>query len=97
MSYSVNLTDPVIRKFNGWRLSSHEFREILKGLDVLSSEPRRRLIRVGPPYDELQYDVIVAGVGSPPRDILYSFTVRYGADEETLFVVDCDRLDEDDS
>lgn len=97
MSYSVRLTDPVLRKLKGWQLSSHEFREVLKGLDALSSETRRQLIRVGPPHDELQYDVIVMGVGSPPRGILYSFTVRYGADEETLFVVDCDRLHEGDS
>jgi hypothetical protein len=78
----------VIKKVAAWRLSSHEIREILKGLDLLASEPRRRLILVGPPYNELQYDVIVAGFGSPPRDVLYSFTIRYGADEQTLFVVD---------
>ena len=44
------------------------------------------------PYDELQYDLVVTDAGEPRRDALYSFTVRYGADEATLFVVDCELI-----
>jgi len=95
MSYSVKLTDDVVRKLSGWHLSSHEIREILKGLDALASNPTRQLIRVGPPDDTLQFDLIVTGEGPPRRDVLYTFTVRYGADEETLFVVECELLAED--
>jgi len=95
MSYSVKLTDDVVRKLNGWHLSSHEIREILKGLDALASNPTRQLIRVRPPDDTLQFDLIVTDAGPPHRDVLYTFTVRYGADEETLFVVECELLAED--
>jgi hypothetical protein len=95
MSYSVKLTDDMVRRLNGWRLSSHEIREILKGLDALASNPARQLIRVGPPDDTLQFDLIVTNAGPQRRDVLYTFTVRYGADEETLFVVDCELLAED--
>ena len=40
----------------------------------------------------LQYDLIVTSAGTPRRDSLYTFTVRYGADEQTLFVVDCELI-----
>jgi hypothetical protein len=92
MSYKVKLTDEVVRKLSGWRLSSLEVREVRKGLDALSSHPKLLLLRVGPPYDALQYDLIITGGGPPRRDALYSFTVRYGADEQTLFVVDCELI-----
>ena len=92
MSYKVKLTDEVTRKLSGWRLSSYEVREVRKGLNALSSHPKLLLLRVGPPYDALQYDLIVTGAGPPHRDALYSFTVRYGADEQTLFVVDCELI-----
>ncbi len=95
MSYSVELTDDLVRQLDGWRLSSHEIREILKGLDALASNPTRQLIRVGPPDDTLQFDLIIIDAGAQRRDVLYTFTVRYGADEETLFVVECERLAED--
>jgi hypothetical protein len=92
MSYKVKLTDAVTKKLSGWRLSSYEVREVRKGLNALSSHPKLLLLRVGPPYDSLQYDLIITGAGPPHRDALYSFTVRYGADEQTLFVVDCELI-----
>jgi hypothetical protein len=95
MNYSVKLTDNVVRKLHGLQLSSREIREILKGLDALAANPSGLLIRVGPPSDALQFDLIVNDAGPPRRDVLYAFTVRYGADEETLFVVECELLAED--
>ena len=92
MSYSVKLTEDVITKLDEWQLSNQEMQEVRKGLRTLSSHPWRRLIRVGPPYDALQYDLVVTDAGAPRRDVLYSFTIRYGADEETLFVVDCELI-----
>ena len=95
MSYSVKLTNEALGKVSGWRLSSHEIREVLKGLDDLPSNPARQLIRVGPPYDALQYDLIVSQAESHRLDVLYTFTVRYSADEETLWIVECDRMFDD--
>jgi hypothetical protein len=92
MSYKVKLTDDVVKKLSGWRLSKYEAGEVRKGLGALSSDPKLLLLRVGPPYDALQYDLIITGGGPPHRDALYSFTVRYGADEQTLFVVDCELI-----
>ncbi len=92
MSYSVKLTEDVVIKLNGYRLSKREVREIREGLNALTTNPRLLLIRVGPPHDKLQYDLVVTDAGTPRRDALYSFTVRYGADEETLFVVDCELI-----
>jgi hypothetical protein len=95
MSYSVRLTNEALRKVSGWSLSSHQIREILKGLDALAANPARQLIRVGPPDDALFYDLVVSETGAPHPDVLYTFRVRYGADEETLWIDDCDRLFED--
>jgi len=92
MSYTVKLTDDVVRKLSGYRLSTNDVREIRAGLNALGSHPKRLLIRVGPPYDAMQYDLVITGSGTPRRDSLYSFTVRYGADEDTLFVVDCELI-----
>jgi hypothetical protein len=92
MSYSVNLTEHVVKKLYGWRLPKQEIQEIRRGLDALSSNPKSLLMRVGPPHEALQYDVIVTGAGNPRRDSLYTFTVRYGSDERTLFVVDCELI-----
>jgi hypothetical protein len=92
MSYSVKLTEHVLNKLYGWRLPKQEIHEIRRGLDALSSDPKRLLMRVGPPHDALQYDLIVTSSGTPRRDSLYTFTVRYGSDEQTLFVVDCELI-----
>jgi len=92
MSYSVKLTEEVVVKLNGYRLSKREVREIREGLRALTTNPRLLLIRVGPPHDKLQYDLVVTNAGAQGRDALYSFTIRYGTDEETLYVVDCELI-----
>jgi hypothetical protein len=92
MSYSVKLTDEVKRRVSAWNLSSHVIREFLKALDQLGTDPDRRLIRVGPPDDALQYDVVIREPGDPPRDYLFALSVVYEADEETLSIFDCKSL-----
>ncbi len=92
MSYSVKLTSEALRKMRGWNLSSDQMREILKGFDSLATHPARQLIRVGPPYDALYYDWVVAGGGVRDGGVLYTFRIRYGVDEETLWIDDCDRV-----
>jgi hypothetical protein len=66
-------------------------------LDRLGSNPNRHLIRVGPPDDVLQYDLIVNEPLVPPRDHLFVFTVLYATDEEFLLVlvVACDHDSEE--
>ena len=68
MSYSVKLTEEVVIKLNGYRLSKREVREIRQGLNALTTNPRLLLIRVGPPHDKLQYDLVVTDAGAPRRD-----------------------------
>lgn len=95
MSYYVSLKDEVRRMIRDWKLSSSMIRAVLDGLDALRTNPAEKLIRVGPPYDVMQYDVTVA---NPDNDFLaemFTFTVKYSADEETLLVVDCERMGPD--
>ncbi len=95
MSYAVDLVESVVKEIVGWNLSSHLQREFLRGLDELGSDPNRLLIRVGPPIDALQHDLVVHEPGIPGRDHLFTFTVLYAADEETLHVVACDHYHQD--
>jgi hypothetical protein len=88
MRYAVELKSGTAQKIVGWNLSSHLQREILNGLDALAINPSRLLIRVRAPYDVLQYDLTVREPTAPPRDHLFTFTVRYATDEERLLVVD---------
>ncbi|MBV8555802.1 MAG: hypothetical protein JO116_09560 [Planctomycetaceae bacterium] len=90
MSYAVELTSPAAAKIAGWSLSRHLQSEILKGLDRLTSNPSQSLIRVGPPHDVLQFDLVVHEPGNPPLAYLFVLTVFYATDEETLVIKDCE-------
>jgi hypothetical protein len=59
----------------------------------LAEKPTKYLDRISEPIDDLQYSFTVLAEGSPPRDYLFVFSVRYRADEETLVISDCDYLD----
>ena len=95
MRYSVELMPEPRRKIDGLGLSAHVCREVLKGLDELNHSPNRLLIRVGPPVDALQYDVVVSESEPSHRVHMFTFTIRHGVDEETIYVVELDYFAED--
>ena len=104
MSYSVKLTDDVVRKLNGWHLirSTEMPGTILADSTQLSSDTDPRPAFADPTSDHRmtssRYDLVDHEAGGTPSTGLhrsYTFTVRYGADEETLFIVDCELLVED--
>jgi hypothetical protein len=95
MSYSVQLDDVVKEKIVAWRLPREGISAILRRMDELREMPSQKLIRIESAVHVLQSDIIYRHPGPRPRDCLITLCVRYGADEETLFVVDCDQLDED--
>jgi hypothetical protein len=64
-------------------------------MDELSEHPSRHLIRVPSSVHILQTDVVYLDPGPPPRHCPLVLSVRYGVDEETLHIVDCDRLFDD--
>ena len=96
MSYSVRLKPEVARAINGLSLPPAAIRELLGAIDDLGRSPTRSLIRVGPPADSLQYDVVIIEDGPERRGHYFAFTVLYDADEETLHVVNLEYLFEDD-
>jgi hypothetical protein len=95
MSYSVKIDEAVRQKIVEWQLPRSALQAILKRLDELKDLPSRNLIRVESSAHALQSDLVVHDPGPPPRDHLIVLSVRYGVDEETLYIVDCDRLVED--
>src|SRR4051794_27776740 len=95
MSYSVVVDDAVKEKIARWTLSPYVHSKILGGFDDLGSSPRSKLVRVGPPHDRLQHDLVIEDPTPPPRDYLFVFSVLYNADEETLHIVDCDYIAQD--
>ena len=92
MSYYVSLKDEVRRIISDWRLSPSMIRAVLDGLDTLRTNPAEKLIRIGPPYDVMQYDVTVPDPDNDFLSTMFTFTVKYSVDEETLQVVDCERM-----
>ncbi len=95
MSYSVLLDEEVRRKITAWHLPEPAIRAVLQRLDDLSNHPSRHLIRIQGPTDDLASDIVVHDPGPPARDLYIVLSVRYGVDEETLTVVNCDCLTED--
>ena len=95
MSYSVRLDEAAQAKIIAWRLHQEGMRAILQRMDELSENPRRCLNRVPSSVHILETDVVYRDPGPPPLDCLIVLSVRYGVDEETLHIVDCDRLCDD--
>jgi hypothetical protein len=95
MSYSVQLARDTRRKLAEWRLPKEGISEIFRRMDELSENPSRHLLRIASSVHVLETDVIYRDPGPPPLDCLIVLSVRYGVDEETLHIVDCDRLCDD--
>jgi hypothetical protein len=95
MSYSVRFDDEVKSTIIGWRLPKEGMTAILQRMDELRETPSRNLIRIESAAHILQTDIIYRDPGPPPRDCLIALGVRYGVDEETLIIVDCERLLDD--
>jgi hypothetical protein len=92
MTYSVKLDKGVREKLTSWRLPREAIRALLQRFDELSQHPTRHPLRIRSPADTLESDVVVHEPGAPARDWMIVLSVRYGTDEETLYIVDCDRL-----
>jgi hypothetical protein len=95
MSYSVQLAQDTRRKLAEWRLPKEGIGAIFRRMDELSENPSRHLIRVPSSVHVLQTDVVYRDPGPPPLHCLIVLSVRYGIDEETLHIVDCDRVFDD--
>ena len=95
MSYSIRVAERVRRKIASWRLPESALEALPRRLEELQERPNRILIRVEDSPHALQTDVVIHDPGPPARDYLIALSVRYGADEETLYIVDCDRLVEE--
>jgi hypothetical protein len=95
MSYAVQLDDEVKRRIVAWRLPKEGMSAILARMDELREMPSRNLLRIESSFHALQTDIVLSDPGPPARECLVVLNVRYGSDEETLFIVDCDRLFDD--
>ena len=95
MSYRIRVAEKVRRKVASWCLPESALEALPRRLDELKDRPSRILIRVDGSPHALQTDVVIHDPGPPARDHLIALSVRYGADEETLYIVDCDRLVEE--
>jgi hypothetical protein len=90
MSFAVDLSEEVIEIIASWRLPGIIQNEILERLyEELAPHPSRHLRRVPPPVDNMEYSFCITGVGEPPSDYLFAFTVLYASDEETIVIKDC--------
>ncbi len=92
MSYSVQLDDEVKDKIIAGKLPKEGMSAIFQRMDELREMPSRNLLRIESSPHPLQTDIVYRDPGPPARERLIVLFVRYGVDEETLRIVDCDRL-----
>jgi hypothetical protein len=97
MSYSVQLGKEAKRKIAEGNLPKEGISAVLRGMDDLSERPSRILLRIESSLHILETDVVYSDPDPPPRDCLIALSVRYGVDEETLIIVDCYRICNDDT
>jgi hypothetical protein len=95
MSYSVQLGSEARRKIAEWLLPKEGISAILRRMDELSETPSRFLLRIASSTHIMESDVVYRDPGPPERDCLIALSVRYGIDEETLIIVDCRRIFDD--
>jgi hypothetical protein len=92
VSYSVQLDDEINGKIVAWRLPKEGMSAIFRRMDELRERPSRNLLRIESSSHPLQTDIVFRDPGPPVRDGLVVLYIRYGVDEETLYIVDCDLL-----
>jgi hypothetical protein len=87
MPYRVELHSEVKRVIREWYLPDAVLLDVWLFLNDLKDNPARLLRRVHQPVDGMAYEFSVNEAGN--RLVLHSFLflVRYGDDEETLWVV----------
>ena len=95
MSYSVQFGDRVKSKIIAWGLPKEGMKAILERMDDLREMPSQNLLRIDSASHVLQTDIVYRDPGPPARDCLIVLSVRYGVDEESLYIVECDRLFDD--
>jgi hypothetical protein len=93
MSFAIDLPNEIQRKIGLWGISARLQSELLERLyEELAESPTRHLKRLANPSDILEYSYCVEREGIPPYDYLFSFSIAYATDEETLIVRDCEYL-----
>ncbi len=78
-----------------WGLSDFVFTERHIRLEALRDDPKARLERVTEPLDGMAYRFFFSDPEVPGRDHLFSFSVRYLADEETILLLAAEHITRD--
>ncbi|HEX5270652.1 MAG TPA: hypothetical protein VFW33_09210 [Gemmataceae bacterium] len=87
MSFRVRHRPHFARQLRAWNLPVGVQIDVRLALDRLAQNPGELLRRVTEPFDGMTYTFPVVDSDNRVYGYVFTFHVRYGADEETLWVV----------
>lgn len=88
MSFTVRFRKRAIRQIADWNLPGPVMVDVYLRLRAdLSQQPWQRLERTTHPFDGMTYLFMVGDRSNRSYVYIFAFQVKYGADEESLWVV----------
>jgi hypothetical protein len=88
MSFNVRLRRSVRRRIARWNLAGDLLPEVyLRLTEDLSVNPANLLQRITHPFDGMAYIFPAVDHSNRVYGYVFTFHIRYGADEETLWVI----------
>jgi hypothetical protein len=87
VSYRVVVTDVARRQIAGWGLPDPLFVNVYLRLRELESNPAARLVRTNAPFSGMSRVFSVIDPADRLTEYTFFFEIRYGQDEQTLYVV----------
>jgi hypothetical protein len=88
MSFTVRFRRTAGHQISSWRLPDGVLVDVYERLrDDLSHEPASRLERTTHPFDGMTYTFPAVDTSNRRYGYVFTFLIKYGVDEETLWVV----------
>jgi hypothetical protein len=87
MSFHVRHRPHFAKQLSGWHLPVVVLIDVRLAFDRLAANPGELLRRVTEPFDGMTFTFPVVDRDNRVYGYVFTFHVRYGADEETLWVV----------
>ena len=87
MSFTIRHRPHFAKQLRAWNLPVVVQIDVRLAFDRLGENPSELLRRVTEPFDGMVYTFPVVDRGNRVYGYIFTFHVRYGADEQTLWVV----------
>lgn len=87
MSFQVRMRRNFQHQLRRWNLPAEVQIDVRLRLDALEHNPADRLQRIDDPFEGMAYTFPVVDRSNRAYGYVFTFHIRYGADEQTIWVV----------